>query len=202
MELVEQVLHAITHLSLPGSAEKQAQSNHGTHPTSSWQRAGFDLLSEFLSICNRFHLMWRFTGPASLPGLLPDLLLYIASLTEAPEDVLALRSTCRQIRQAFDSASWASLTSSKWGPAALPPEATSQNRLQWQGAQAYTRRFHVVRSAEHLSGAWTDDRRYYTREAAPGQIDQQTLTLRTVFWLDLNMTFKVCLQLSNLPHTH
>ena len=45
--------------------------------------------------------------------------------------------------------------------------------------------------ASHLGGAWTNESRYFKREAVRGAISDEALVLRFVWWLQISLVVKV-----------
>ena len=122
-----------------------------------------------------------------LPGLLPDLLVLIASFLDAPESVLALRSTCRSTRAAFDASGWVQLHNLSRSSNPLPEDASNLAHLM----QAYIAKYHYSLTADQLAGSWTEDSRYFARRVVLGAQSARVLQLRGVWWVDVVGVFEV-----------
>jgi hypothetical protein len=148
--------------------------------------------------------MWRFfarpsTGEISRSALdekTPfndldrDSLLRIAFFLPERKDLVALRSVCRATHAASSAASWRYLVAAHSGVTVAPPQGADRRKELQHAMAAYRWCMNPRVGAESIGGAWTDDARYYSRQAMPGAVSGKVLLLKDVWWLELDAHFQ------------
>ena len=127
--------------------------------------------------------------PASLLDMPEGVLLHTVSMLGKTTDVMQSRETCKALRDVLGADAWIALVKLRWGT--VIDRSVSLKMSIRAFAAANSPRV----GASDIDGAWTDDRRYWSRRRMSGTSGgHRALVLEDVWWFALRASFKVSLR--------